>query len=101
MLSQEKINARIICRRNGTRVDYGHACLLRHNGKEYPCRMVNVSLSGALISAHNFPLANVQAGDLCALFLCTDPALSFEEYTSRVTRTGPSIIALSFLRIDF
>lgn len=92
---------RVGCRRNGTRVDYDHECLLHHNGVNYPCRMVNVSLSGALVCSQDFSFADVQLGDTCALLLCTDPTSSFGEYTSRITRFGPSIIALYFLSIDF
>lgn len=89
------------CRRHGTRVDYEHDCLLQHNGINYPCKMVNISLSGALVSAQDFPIADIQLGDTCALLLCADPTTGIGEYTSRVTRLGPSIIAVYFLSIDF
>ena len=101
-MSFQTVNGiKVGCRRNGTRVDYGHECLLHHNGTNYPCKMVNISLSGALVSAHEFPYADAQLGDTCALLLCTDPSLGVGEYTSRITRLGPSIIALYFLSIDF
>jgi len=101
MFYQTENGMTVGCRRKGTRVDYGHECLLHHNDTSYPCKMVNVSLSGVLVSAQDFPIADIQLGDTCALLLSTDPASGFGEYTSKITRLGPSIIALYFIRIDF
>ena len=88
-------------KRNGTRVDYEHECLLHHNGIKYPCQMKNISISGALVCAQDFPPSTVQLGDTCALSLCTDPALSSGKYTSKVTRLGPTKLGLYFLSIAF
>ena len=87
--------------RNGVRVNIEHECLLQHNGIKYPCLMKNISISGALVSAPGFPPATALAGDMCSLYLSTNPTLCPGEYTSRITRLGPSIIALHFLGITF
>ncbi len=90
-----------VCRRNGTRVDYEHDCLLHREDAGYSCKILNISLSGALVSALNFPTHEIRPGETCALLVCSDPNSNFSEYTSRITRVGPSIIALQFLRIGF
>lgn len=82
--------------RKGLRVSCDDKCLLRHKGINYPCQLENISISGALVSVPDFPKTAIQLGDTCGLLLCTDPALCPGEYTSKVTRLGPSEIALHF-----
>jgi hypothetical protein len=89
------------CKRNGIRVDVEHECLLDHNGIKYPCLMKNISISGALVSALDFPPDTLKVGDTCGLLLSTDLSLTPGEYTSRVARLGPSNIGLHFLGLDF
>lgn len=84
-------------RRNGMRIACDDKCLLHHNGIKYSCRLENISISGALICAQDFPPAAIKLGDTCGLLLCTDPTMCPGEYTSKVTRLGPSKIALHFL----
>ena len=92
---------KVVCERNGVRVNIEHACLLQHKGIKYPCMMKNISISGSLVSALDFPPVTIQVGDMCSLFLSTNPTVCPGEYTSRITRLGPSIIALHFLGITF
>jgi PilZ domain-containing protein len=87
--------------RNGMRLDCDNKCLLHHNGIMYPCQMINISISGALICAMDFPPATIQLGDTCDLFLNTNPTSCPGKYSSRVTRLEPSKIALHFLSIAF
>jgi hypothetical protein len=63
--------------------------------------MKNISISGALVSAVDFPPESVQLGDTCSLFLSTNPTMCPGEYTSKITRLGPSKLALQFLGITF
>ena len=101
MHSQTRVGTRDVCERNGTRIDCEHECLLYHNGINYPCLMKNISISGALVCAVDFPPATIQVGDTCHLELRKYPALSPGKYTSKVTRLGHSKIALYFLSITF
>jgi len=63
--------------------------------------MMNISLSGALVQAEDFPHAAVRPGDTCSLLLSTDPTANFTEYTSKITRIGTATVALYFLSMDF
>jgi hypothetical protein len=92
---------KIDCERNGLRLDCDHKSFLHHNGIMYPCKMKNISISGALVCALDFPPATIQLGDTCGLLLNTDPTLCPGEYSSKVTRLEPSKIALHFLSIAF
>ena len=89
------------CKRNGVRVDVEHECLLYHNGVKYPCLMKNISISGALVCALDFPPTTLQVGDTCGLLLSTDLTMSPGEYTSRVARLEPSNVGLHFLGLAF
>ena|ERR1039457_2280828 len=89
------------CQRNGMRFDFEHECILDHKGFRYSCQIKNISISGALVCAKDFPPGHLQLGDTCALLLCTDPTVIHGEYTSRVTRLEPSKIGLFFLGMAF
>ena len=101
MYSQTSNDMRVDCKRNGIRFNFEHDCLLHHNGIKYPCRMKNISISGALVSALDFPPETIKLGDTCGLLLCTDLAMSPGEYTSKITRIETSKVALHFLGLDF
>lgn len=92
---------RVDCERNGMRLDCEHKCLLHHKGIMYQGQMKNISISGALVCALDFPPDTIQLGDTCGLLLNTDHTLCPGEYSSRVTRLEPSKIALHFLNISF
>jgi hypothetical protein len=83
--------------RKGSRFDYKQECILHHNGSTYHCKMKNISISGVLLSAQEFPAAPLKLGDTCGVALCTDPAVSSGVYTSKVTRCDMAGIALNFL----
>jgi hypothetical protein len=99
--SPTRNGVKVDCERNGLRLDCDHKCLLHHNGIMYPCQMKNISISGALVCAFDFPPDTILLGDTCGLLLSTEPTLCPGEYSSRVTRLEPSKIALHFLSIAF
>lgn len=85
--------------RKGLRVDCGDRCFLHHNGEKYSCTLENLSISGALVWARDFPPPALRKGDHCGLLLCSDPEVCPGEFTSEVTRLEPSRVALHFLDI--
>jgi len=97
MFSNSEGVPRVGCKRNGVRFDVEHDCTLYHNDIKYPCKTKNISFSGMLISAQDFPPESLKLGDTCSLSLSTDPAKEVGDYSSKVTRIGISNIALCFL----
>jgi hypothetical protein len=83
------------------RINCDSKCLLNYNNINYPCLLENLSISGALVCDRGFPPATIRLGDKCGLLLSSDPLLCPGKYTSKVTRLGPSTIALHFLEIVF
>jgi hypothetical protein len=94
-------DAMIDCRRNGSRLDLEKRCFLYHNGIKYPCKTKNISISGVLVSAHDFPPANLGLGDTCSLSFSNDTISAIGEYESKVTRLDLSMVALNFLSLTF
>ena len=93
---------KVDCKRIGTRFDCSHDCNLFHNGTLYQCRMKNISISGALVCAENFPPSAIKVGDTCRLSLDSDLSLDqMGGYTSKVTRFENSHIGVHFLSIAF
>jgi hypothetical protein len=64
--------------------------------------MKNISISGALVTAENFPPSTIQIGDTCGLSLNGNLSLIHGGgYTSKVTRLDQSNIGVHFLSIAF
>jgi hypothetical protein len=82
--------------RNGTRFDYEVGAVLYYNNATYHCMTKNLSISGALVSAQEFPPAALRLGDICRLSLCTEPTEAPGQ-SGIVTRLGPSKVALNFM----
>jgi len=87
--------------RKGQRVECGDKCLVVCNGKRYPCKLENISVSGALLKSTDTPFTSINAGDTCGFVMCSDSKLCPSEYRSKVTRLDASEIALQFLDINF
>lgn len=87
--------------RHGRRVACDDKCLLVHNGKNYPCILENISVSGALLlCTESFPKL-MNPGETCGMLLCSDATVCPSEYRSKVARHDASTIALQFLEIQF
>jgi hypothetical protein len=94
-------DAMLDCRRNGSRFNLEKRCVLHHNGIKYPCKTKNISISGVLVLAHDFPPANLNLGDTCSLSFSNDNISTIGEYESKVTRLGVSMVAMNFLSLTF
>jgi len=94
-------NTEFNCKRNGSRFNIERNCFLYHNGVKYPCRTKNISISGVLISAHDFPPANLSLGDTCGLSFSNEIISTIGEYESKVTRVGQSMVALNYISLAY
>jgi hypothetical protein len=94
-------NTEFNCKRNGSRFNIERNCFLYHNGVKYPCRTKNISISGVLISAHDFPPANLNLGDTCGLSFSNEIISTIGEYESKVTRVGQSMVALNYISLAY
>jgi hypothetical protein len=84
-------------KRNSTRIDFNYKCLLQHNDILYPCKVNNISISGAMVCASFIIPVHIQLGDTCDLLFSTHQTMSPLDYRSKVTRLEDSKIALHFL----
>ena len=87
----------IVGDKRALRVDCDFMCLLKHDEIVYPCKMKNISTSGALVCAYFIIPVHMQLGDSCDLIFSTHPTMSPLDYKSKVTRFEDSKIALHFL----
>jgi len=88
-------------KRKGIRLNSEYKCLLQHNDIMYPCKMKNISISGALICAVEVIPYHIQVGDTCELLLNVDHTWYSGKYPGKVTRLEHPNIALHFTDIDF
>lgn len=88
-------------KRQGLRVGCDDKCLLVCNGRHYPCKLENISVSGVLLRSTGTPFSRIKAGDTCGLVICSDPMLCPGEYRSKVARLDASRIALQFIDVKF
>jgi hypothetical protein len=82
--------------RQGWRLKCGDKCVLRHNGKSAECMLVDISVSGVLVSCDNEFAESLQLGDSCGLYLCEDPCERPSEVACKVTRRDDSRVGLQF-----
>jgi len=82
--------------RQGWRLDCGDKCVLRHNGKNAECILIDISVSGVLVSCDDTLAESLHQGDTCGLYLCADPRVCPSEVACRVTRRDDSRIGLQF-----
>ena len=82
--------------RQGWRLECGDRCVLQHNGKSAECILVDISVSGVLVSCDDGFAERLHPGDMCSLFLCGDPLVCPSEIECIVTRRDTSRIGLQF-----
>ena len=83
-------------RRQGWRLECGDKGVLRHNGKRAECILVDISVSGVLVSCDDEFAEGILPGDACGLYLCGDPLVCPSEIECTVTRRDASRIGLQF-----
>jgi hypothetical protein len=83
--------------RQGWRLECGDKCVLQHKGKNIECLLVDLSVSGVLVSCDEGYAVGIHLGDTCTLYLCSDPNVCQGEIVCTVTRREESLIGLQFL----
>jgi hypothetical protein len=82
--------------RQGWRLGCGDKCVLRHDGKSAEGVLVDISVSGVLVSCNETFAENLHPGDNCGLYLCGDPIACPSEIECKVIRRDASRIGLQF-----
>ena len=82
--------------RQGWRIECGDRCVLSHNGQRTECILVDISVSGVLVSCGEEFARAVRPGDGCGLYLCGDPGVCATEIACTVTRCDAGRIGLRF-----
>jgi hypothetical protein len=82
--------------RQGWRLECGDTCLLRHNGRSTECILLDISVSGVLVSCDNEFAERLNPGDSCGIYLSGDPDVCPSEVVCRVTRRDASRVGLQF-----
>ena len=88
-------------KRNAIRLNCDYKCLLQHDDIVYPCKMNNISISGALVCTSFLIPVNMKVGDDCDLLFTTQRTMTPLDFKSKVTRLEDSKIALRFLYCPF
>lgn len=83
-------------RRQGWRLECGDKCMLRYNGKRTECILIDISMSGVLVSCDDECAESLLPGETCGLYLCGDPSVCPSEIECTVTRRDDSRIGLQF-----
>lgn len=96
-----RCDTRVGNERNGIRLNSEYKCLLQHNDINYPCKMKNISITGALVCALEVIPYHLEVGDTCELLLSSDRTWSSRKYASKVTRLEHPNIALCFTDLGF
>jgi hypothetical protein len=85
-----------VVQRQGWRLECGDKCVLRHNGKSAECLLVDISVSGVLVSCDDGFAESLLPGDSCSLYLCGDPITRPSEVVCKVIRRDASRVGLQF-----
>lgn len=83
-------------RRQGWRLECGDSCQLRIQGAAIPCTLVDISISGVLVSGSGELIQMVNEGDECAVVLSADSSSVSREIACRVVRKDADRIGLQF-----
>jgi hypothetical protein len=82
--------------RQGWRLGCGDKCVLKHSGKTVECVLVDISISGLLVSCSDDFAESVHPGDVCGINLCGDPLVCPSEIDCKVVRRDSAKIGLQF-----
>lgn len=82
--------------RQGWRLECGDKCVLKHGGRNVECVLVDLSISGILVECDECHCGEIREGDLCGVYLCSDPHVCPGEIVCKVVRKEAGRIGLHF-----
>ena len=82
--------------RQGWRLECNDKCVLKHGGKRTECVLIEISISGVLLSCADDFAENIYPGDVCGIHLCGDTQACPSEIVCKVVRRDSDRIALQF-----
>lgn len=88
-------------KREHQRIGCAEKCLLYHANSRYSGAIMNISISGALVTLFGSTFDAIKQGDTCSLILCNYPTTSFYRYKTRVARAISSGIGVEILEHEF
>ena len=88
-------------KRHHQRITCAEKCLLYYADSRYSGAIMNISISGALVTLYDSIPGAIVPGDTCSLQLSNEPATSFFRYKSRVTRVNSTGVGLEILEHEF
>lgn len=88
-------------KRDHQRINCAEKCLLYHDKSKYGGAVMNISISGALVSLLGSDHGVIVPGDTCSLILYNDPTTSFFRYKSRVARINQAGVGVEILELDY
>jgi PilZ domain len=88
-------------KRHHQRITCAEKCLLYYADSRYSGAVMNISISGALVTLYDFTPGTIVPGDTCSLLLSNDPETSFSRYKSRITRVNHAGVGLEILEHEF
>jgi hypothetical protein len=82
--------------RQGWRLACGDKCLIKHGVNSAECILVDISISGILVSFLDNFAENIHPGDVCKIYLRGDPLTCPSEIVCTVVRKDSDRIGLQF-----
>ena len=82
--------------RQGWRLACGDKCLLKHDGTCTECVLVDISISGVLVSCDMTFAEKIHPGDACGIHLCGDQHACPSEIPCVVVRRDSNRVGLHF-----
>jgi len=83
-------------KRQGWRLECGDKCVLMHSGQRVECVLVDISISGVLVSCADNFAENIHLGDVCGINLSGHPDVCPSEIACTVVRRDSDAIGLQF-----
>ena len=88
-------------KRQHQRITCAEKCLLYYADSRYSGAIMNISISGALVTLYDPAPGTIVPGDTCSLLLSNDPETSFSRYKSRIVRVNPKEVGVVILEHEF
>lgn len=88
-------------KRNHQRIACAEKCYLYYADSTYSGAIMNISISGALVTLYGSPPDAIMPGDECSLVLSNKPGTSVCRYKSQITRVSSAGLGLAILEHEF